>query len=107
MAEIDIQFGKRIRQLRKDRRWSQARVAKKLEVDRVTYTNIENGKQKITLAHAVILSDILKFSLDELIRKVQQVSQKKVLRNESKDVHLAVDKILYDIRNSIIDESEK
>jgi transcriptional regulator with XRE-family HTH domain len=99
MADVDVWFGKQIRDLRRTRKLTQARLAKKLELDRVTYTNIENGKQRVTLAHAIALAGELDFSLDEFARKTLNAS-KRVLRGQPKSVHSVIDGIRMKIRNA-------
>lgn len=73
--EIDyIALGKRVKQIRKERKMSQERLAKLIDVSVPHMSNIENGKTKFSLQVLIDLSDALKVTPDVLL--LDQVSAK-------------------------------
>ncbi len=67
---LDIQLGtlgRRIQELRKQRGWSQRRLAAAAGLDRTYLGTVEQGKQNITIGAALKLADALDTSLVELI----------------------------------------
>lgn len=59
-------FGKRIGQLRRRRRWSQAELARRLEVERTTVLRWESGSLP-PVRMLILLSDVLDTTLDALL----------------------------------------
>ena len=67
---LDIQLGalgRRVQELRKQRGWSQQRLASAAGLDRTYLGTVEQGKQNITIGAALKLADALDTSLGELI----------------------------------------
>lgn len=67
---LDIQLGtlgRRVQELRKQRGWSQQRLAAAAGLDRTYLGTVEQGKQNITIGAALKLADALDTSLSELI----------------------------------------
>jgi methanogenic corrinoid protein MtbC1/DNA-binding XRE family transcriptional regulator len=60
-------FGKRVQELRKQRGWSQQRLAVAAALDRTYLGTVEQGKQNITIGAALKLADALETSLIELL----------------------------------------
>lgn len=63
-------FGKRIRELRLQRRWSQDELAFELQVDRSYISGIERGQRNPTLRTIAKLAKIFNLSISELCQKV-------------------------------------
>lgn len=59
--------GNFIRKLREEKKWSQEVLAEKMYCERTKVNKIENGKRYIKLDDLILLSDIFKISLEELI----------------------------------------
>ena len=60
-------LGRRVQELRKERGWSQQRLASAAGLDRTYLGTVEQGKQNITIGAALKLADALDTSLGELI----------------------------------------
>lgn len=61
--------GRRIREAREDRRWSQERLAEHAELARVTVVRIELGVQAARLDHLYLIADALGIPLSHLVRE--------------------------------------
>ena len=59
-------LGKRIRDLRKRKNFSQYIMAKKCDMDYGSYSNIENGKRNVTVFTLQRITKVLKISFSEL-----------------------------------------
>ncbi|WP_115159234.1 helix-turn-helix domain-containing protein [Serratia fonticola] len=62
--ELQIKFGQRVRELRKERGWSQEEFADRCELDRTYISGIERGVRNPTLEVIGILSRGLKVSIE-------------------------------------------
>lgn len=62
-----IAIGKRIRQLRKERGWSQAILAEKSGIEPSNISHIERAATKLSLPTLVSISNALEVTLDEII----------------------------------------
>ena len=65
--DIYIEFGKRLAEVRKSRKLSQAQLAEKLDMPQSTYAQYEKAKRKIPLDLIVSLSNVLSISPTYLI----------------------------------------
>ena len=65
-SQLDT-LGRRVQELRKERGWSQQRLASAAGLDRTYLGTVEQGKQNITIGAALKLADALDTSLSELI----------------------------------------
>lgn len=91
--------GERIKQLRTQAGLSQEDLADKLGLLRTSITNIETGKQKLTLASLYSLSATFNLTFDEILPPVEGFIQKDPLdsfdANKLKDKNRAtIDKYL-------------
>lgn len=62
-----IAFGRRVREVRKDKGISQERLAEMAGIDRSYMGNIERGEKNITLKKAYEISDALEVFINELV----------------------------------------
>lgn len=89
--EIDYSaLGKRVKQIRKERKMSQECLAKQIRVSVPHMSNIENGKTKFSLQVLIDLSDALQVTPDALL--FDQVSARGKARGlvlEEIDRHLS------------------
>ena len=60
-------IGKRIRTFRKDAGLTQADLAHRVGIARVSVSNLENGRQRVSLEHLVAIAQILGVELSELM----------------------------------------
>ena len=67
--ELQIKFGQRVRELRKERGWSQEEFADKCGLDRTYVSGIERGVRNPTLAVIGIMSAAFKLSLSSLFQE--------------------------------------
>lgn len=63
MIKVDV--GNRIRELRKNKNYTQEKLAKLCELDRTYINSIEQGKRNISLVNLEIIADNLGVSLYE------------------------------------------
>lgn len=61
--------GRRIREAREGREWSQERLAEYAELSRVTVVRIELGVQSARLDHLYLIADALGVPLSHLVRE--------------------------------------
>lgn len=59
-------FGQRVRELRKNKGWSQEQFADLAGLDRSYMGHIERGEKNITLLKVYQISDVLEMSLSDL-----------------------------------------
>lgn len=62
-------LGKRIQLLRTERGWTQAELAKKLNITKKAVKNWESGSSKPSVDHAIRLADIFGISTDSLFER--------------------------------------
>ena len=65
-ATILERFGNRVRQLRKDRGFSQEAFADKCHLDRTYMSGIERGKRNVALRNIEAIANALAVSISEL-----------------------------------------
>src|SRR3984885_4920916 len=66
--DIGFRFGRRLRELRKERGMTQTRLADEFGIDRSYLSDIENGKKSMRLATVEVVALGFKISLSELLR---------------------------------------
>jgi putative transcriptional regulator len=59
----------RIRDLRTEKGWTQADLARKLDVSRNSVNAIENGKYDPSLPLAFAIADLFKLTIEEIFQK--------------------------------------
>lgn len=64
--ELQIKFGQRVRELRKERGWSQEEFADKCELDRTYISGIERGVRNPTLLSINRISECFGISINFL-----------------------------------------
>ncbi|MCF2873817.1 MULTISPECIES: helix-turn-helix domain-containing protein [unclassified Tenacibaculum] len=67
IPEVVIEFGKRIKKLRLERKMSQMDVGAALNVDRENIRKYEKGLQEPKLSTVVKFAEVFKVSFDELL----------------------------------------
>jgi transcriptional regulator with XRE-family HTH domain len=70
MNNIKIRFGRRIRELRTEKAFSQEKFAELTDLDRTYITSIENGKRNISITVIDKLSKGLEISMSELLHEL-------------------------------------
>ena len=65
---IKIEFGNRIKTLRKELGYSQEKFALLINMDRTYYASAENGKRNISLENIKKIADGMNISLEELFK---------------------------------------
>ena len=60
------QFGSRVRDLRKQRGWSQEALAAECGLDRTYVSGIERGKRNVSLQNILLLAETLDVTIAEL-----------------------------------------
>lgn len=65
---MNTQIGRRIKQLRSQRGWSQEEVAYKLHISQATYARIEKGETNSWAAYIKEIGNIFEISPDELLK---------------------------------------
>ena len=70
MEDIKIRFGRRLRELRLEKGWSQETLANLAEIDRTYIPGIENGKRNVSLIVLQKLSLVFGISLSNLFSEI-------------------------------------
>ena len=76
---------KKIKELRKQNKFSQEYLAEKLGVSRPTYIQIENGKRDITVPEAKKLASIFSLSLESFLENNVSATQEVVLESDTQN----------------------
>ena len=69
-TDIQTRFGRRLRQLRTERGWTQVQMAVDLGIDRGHICELERGRKTISLRTMQIFAMGLKMNLSDLLRGV-------------------------------------
>ncbi len=67
LSEVLIHLGQRVRQLRKEKGWSQQKLAEVAALDRTYLSAVEHGKQNLTLGAVLKIAQALESSLASLL----------------------------------------
>jgi transcriptional regulator with XRE-family HTH domain len=70
MEDIKIRFGRRLRELRLERGWSQEILANLAEIDRTYIPGIESGKRNVSIMVIQKLSKVLEMSISDLLKDI-------------------------------------
>lgn len=67
---IQAQFGKRVRQLRKQKKFSQEELAQKAGLHRTYISDIERGNRNVSLENIKKIADALDVQLNYLLKEI-------------------------------------
>jgi transcriptional regulator with XRE-family HTH domain len=70
-SDICIRFGKRVRELRKERRWRQIDLAEQAGISENYVSDLELGRKEVCLRTIEALSEALGSNIIELMKGVQ------------------------------------
>jgi transcriptional regulator with XRE-family HTH domain len=70
MEDIRIRFGRRLRELRQEKGWSQETLANLAEIDRTYIPGIENGKRNVSIIILERLSIVMGTSLSDMLKDI-------------------------------------
>lgn len=70
--DICIQFGKRIRELRKERGWRQLDLAEQAGISENYVSDLEQGRKEVCLRTLEWLADALEVKISELMRAIER-----------------------------------
>ncbi len=70
MEDIKIRFGRRLREMRLERGWSQERLANLAEIDRTYIPGIESGKRNLSIVVIEKLSTVFKMEISDLLKGI-------------------------------------
>ena len=70
MEHIKIRFGRRLRELRLEKGWSQETLANLAEIDRTYIPGIESGKRNVSIVVVEKLSSVFKMSISDLLKGI-------------------------------------
>ena len=65
---VSSRFGVRLRELRKERQWTQTRMADKFGIDRTFISDVERGRKSISLNLLEVIALGMKLSLSDLLK---------------------------------------
>ena len=68
MEDIKIRFGRRLRELRIEKGWSQETLANLAEIDRTYIPGIESGKRNLSIVVIEKLSSVFKMEISDLLK---------------------------------------
>ncbi len=92
-TDFDKKLGMRVRQMRENAGLSQEDLAKRLDLDRVTMSNIENGQRKVTPEETAKLSKIFNITSDILLdlgKNFQVLLEHRKESHKKKPVHIRI-----------------
>lgn len=69
---IQIEFGKKIQELRKETGLSQEKFALKIGMDRTYYASVESGKRNISLQNIKKIADGFEITIAKLFDKIDK-----------------------------------
>jgi transcriptional regulator with XRE-family HTH domain len=67
-TDIRVKLGNRVRELRRDQKWTQVELADRLGIDRSYLSEIETGKKDPSLRVLKTLADGFEMTLSELLK---------------------------------------
>jgi len=70
MEDIKIRFGRRLRELRLEKGWSQETLANNAEIDRTYIPGIENGKRNVSIIIIEKIASVFDLSMGELLKDI-------------------------------------
>ena len=70
MEDIKIRFGRRLRELRLEKRWSQETLANLAEIDRTYIPGIESGKRNVSIIIIEKIASVFDLSMAELLKDI-------------------------------------
>lgn len=87
-------IGERLTSLRKERKWTQEEIAKKVNIPRSTYSNYENGKREPDFETAKIFAELFEVSIDYLLGRT--ADPKRILKEQARQLIDMIDLNLTD-----------
>lgn len=91
-------FGQALKNFRKKKKLSQAKVGKLVGMDRTSIANIEGGKQRIMLEEAFKLAWLLGFSLDQVNAQIASNDLQVRIAQQPQPIKNVIEKILADVK---------
>lgn len=70
MENINARFGRRVRELRNQKKISQEKFANEIGIDRTYMTDIENGKRNVSLAIIEKIAGGFEMSVSDLLKEL-------------------------------------
>ena len=70
MEDIKIRFGRRLRELRLEKGWSQETLANLADIDRTYIPGIESGKRNVSLVVIEKLANVFDITISEIFEKI-------------------------------------
>jgi transcriptional regulator with XRE-family HTH domain len=83
-------IGDKIRELRIERNYNQTELAQKIGLERTSVTNIETGKQKVTLYALYNISKSLDVSLNDLLPQADDLMERTLRVNDDHEVSIGM-----------------
>ena len=68
-TDVKILFGKRLRELRKSRGWSQEEFALRVDLDRSYVGGVERGERNVSLENICLIAEALSIPTSELFEE--------------------------------------
>jgi transcriptional regulator with XRE-family HTH domain len=69
-TDICVRLGKRLRTLRKQRRWTQVYMAEHVGIDRSFISDLENGKKEVCIRNLEVLAATFEMTLSQLLSRL-------------------------------------
>ena len=70
IENVTVRFGRRLRKLRKEKRWTQVQMADALGIDRSSISDMENGKKNVCLPTMEVLALGFEISISQLVARL-------------------------------------
>lgn len=69
-TDICVQFGKRLRTLRKQKGWTQVYMAEHVGIDRSFISDLENGKKEVCMRNLQVLAVAFDMTVSRLLSRL-------------------------------------
>lgn len=93
-------FGQMLKEQRLRRKLSQRKVAEIVGMDRTSIANIEAGKQRIMLSHALKISWALGISLDQVNAQISSKDLYAQIARQPRSIKNVLEKVLSEVKVS-------
>jgi len=69
-SDICVRFGKRLRNLRKQREWTQVYMAEHVGMDRSFISDLENGRKEVCIRNLELLATAFDMTVSKLMSRL-------------------------------------
>ena len=82
---LSSRFGRRLKELRQEHRWTQTQMASRFGIDRSFISDVERGRKTVSLPTLEVIALGMKVSLSELFRDIEGKDEATIFPASSPD----------------------